>query len=316
MGYRWYETKGIAPLAVRTRFPAAFGTLVAADVDQFRGKEVEHFRKHLLDEFECRLLAGAVNVVADSPVGPYGVGTSRASEPRIGGQRRQSVSGHFDLGNHFDMTLGGVAHDFADVVLRVEAAVRLAVVHAFPVFVVASDEGFAAFGADLRQPGIFPDLDAPSLVVGQMPVEFIDLVQGEDVDVGLDVLHREEVAAYVEHGSAVGEHGFVADDAGRDLSVADQLLKAPEPVQYRLRGRCRDCDASFRDFQQILFGVESGSQPQRYGVFRCSGRDGRCGSRKGSDGAGENLGGTAQPFIRQDDGCSSGHAERSFRFGD
>lgn len=118
-----------------------------------------------------------------------------------------------------------------------------------------------------------------------MPVEFIDLVQGEDVDVGLDVLHREEVAAYVEHGSAVGEHGLVADDAGRDLSVADQLLKASEPVQYRLRGRCRDCDAFFRDFQQILFGVESGSQPQRYGVFRCSGRDGRCGSRKGSDGA-------------------------------
>lgn len=112
-------------------------------------------------------------------MGSYGIGTSRAAEPRIGGQRRQPVPGHLDFGNHLDMALCGVADDLADLLLRVEPAVGLAVVNALFVLVVASDERFRTPGPDLGEQRIFFDLDPPALIVGQMPVEFVDLVQRE-----------------------------------------------------------------------------------------------------------------------------------------
>lgn len=112
------------------------------------------------------------------------------------------------------MALCGVADDLADLLLRVEPAVGFAVVNALFVLVVASDERFRTPGPDLGEQRIFFDLDPPALIVGQMPVEFVDLVQREDVDVGLHVLDREEMAADVEHRPAVGERGLVADDAG------------------------------------------------------------------------------------------------------
>ena len=49
------------------------------------------------------------------------------AEFRIRGDGGLRVAGHFDLGNDGDVPLGGVRDDLADVVLRVEAAVRLAV---------------------------------------------------------------------------------------------------------------------------------------------------------------------------------------------
>ena len=117
------------------------------------------------------------------------------------------------------MTLGGVAHDFTDVVLRVEAAVRLAVVHAFPVFVVASDEGFAAFGADLRQPGIFPDLDAPSLVVGQMPVEFIQFVKSHHIQQFLHFFFSREMTGNIQHQPSPTETGCISDLNSRNTPI-------------------------------------------------------------------------------------------------
>ena len=75
------------------------------------------------------------------------------------------------------MPLCGVADDLADLLLRVELAVGFAVVNALFVLVVASDERFRTPGPDLGEQRIFFDLDPPALIVGQMPVEFVDLVQ-------------------------------------------------------------------------------------------------------------------------------------------
>ena len=249
-------------------------------------------------------------------MGPYGIGTSRAAEPRIGGQRRQPVPGHLDFGNHLDMPLCGVADDLADLLLRVELAVGFAVVNALFVLVVASDERFRTPGPDLGEQRIFFDLDPPALIVGQMPVEFVDLVQREDVDVGLHVLDREEMAADVEHRPAVGERGLVADDAGGNLSSGDQLLEAAKPVQHRLGRRCRDRYALSADFQKVLFGFVARLQLQRHGVFFGCGGDGGFGSGEFADGAGENLRGRAQLFVRDDDGRSGRQPERSRQFFD
>ena len=63
--------------------------------------------------------------------------------------------------------------------------------------------GLLTDGADLRQLGIFLDFDAPALVLGQMPVEDVDVVQGHHVDQLLQVVHREVMAAHVNHEATV-----------------------------------------------------------------------------------------------------------------
>lgn len=46
-----------------------------------------------------------------------------------------------------------------------------------------ADHGFLAFRSDLCQFRIFLDLDTPTLVIGQMPVERILVVQGKDIEI-------------------------------------------------------------------------------------------------------------------------------------
>jgi hypothetical protein len=52
------------------------------------------------------------------------------AELRIGGDRCLRMARHLDFRHHHHLTLGGVGHDFAHIVLRVETAVLRAVEHA------------------------------------------------------------------------------------------------------------------------------------------------------------------------------------------
>lgn len=90
------------------------------------------------------------------------------------------MAGKLDLGNDVYAALGGIGHHLADFVLRVVAAVGRAVV--FVRGFVMADQRLPALRTDARQFGIAPDLDAPPLVVGQVPVEGVELVQRHDVD--------------------------------------------------------------------------------------------------------------------------------------
>ena len=45
-----------------------------------------------------------------------------------------------------------------------------------------ADDGLVALGTNLGEQRIFLYLDAPSLVVGEMPMEAVDIVQREHVD--------------------------------------------------------------------------------------------------------------------------------------
>ena len=56
-----------ALLAEGARLPASFGTLVAADVDELRREEFQHFVQHAFEKFEGLLFARAENIVEDAP---------------------------------------------------------------------------------------------------------------------------------------------------------------------------------------------------------------------------------------------------------
>ena len=100
------------------------------------------------------------------------------------------MPGAVDLGNDLDEALGGVGDD-AGVVLGGEVAAWTAVDVARP-----TDFGEQR-PAGHRQP--------PSLVVGEMEMEDVDLVQRDQIDVAEHVVDAEEVAGDVEHRPAVLE---------------------------------------------------------------------------------------------------------------
>ena len=183
-------------------------------MDVFRREKADDLFQHPLDEFEGRLLADAEHPVVDIPGLAHLVLFARAAEPRIGGQRAHGMSGEFDLGDHRDKTLRGVVHDVADLVLRIVTAIgRFVELAVFVVLAarVAADQRTAAYGTHLGQFRVFLNLDTPSLVVGQVPVEHVELMQGHDIERLLHFVDREEMAADVEHHAPVAQARFVLD---------------------------------------------------------------------------------------------------------
>ena len=88
------------------------------------------------------------------------------------------------LGNDRDETIRRVFNDILHLLLGIEASV---------LGTLAID----ALRADLGQFRILLDLDTPSLVVGQVPMHAVDLEQGQYIQLLLDILYRDEMAAGV-----------------------------------------------------------------------------------------------------------------------
>ena len=104
----------------------------------------------------------------------------RAGQRRVGGDGRRGVAGHLDLRHDHDVALARVLDHVADLLLGVEPAAAAAV-------------GFGAPGADAGELRVLAYLDAPALVVGQMPVQHVELVARQQVDLLLHQRHRDEV---------------------------------------------------------------------------------------------------------------------------
>ena len=108
-------------------------------------------------------LHGKVHAVANQiPVGMHG---------RIG------MAGKVYFRNNGDLAAARIGNDLPHLLLGVKTAVGFSIVSvaAFVGLVVSADDGLPAYGPDLGQQGIAFDLDAPSLVVCQMPVEYIEM---------------------------------------------------------------------------------------------------------------------------------------------
>ena len=66
-----------------------------------------------------------------------------------------------------------------------------------------------------------------------MPMETVDLVQGQQVDKGFDLVDREEMTTTVEHRPAVSERGSILDLQGRKHCpvLGKKLAKALKSVE-------------------------------------------------------------------------------------
>src|SRR5256885_13529715 len=90
---------------------------------------------------------------------------------------------HLDRRHDGDEPRLRVRHQLCDVVLRIEAAVRLAVEAPLGgVTVRVPDDRLAPPRAYLGEPWILADLDTPPLVVGQVQVQPVELMERGEID--------------------------------------------------------------------------------------------------------------------------------------
>ena len=164
---------------------------------------------------------------------PQRVQTSRRlalhAQLRVSSNRRLRVARHLDLRNHGDVPLTRILDDFADLTLRVETAVRL-FVEAVWISSLMAQPRFFAPRSNLREARVLFDLNAPALIVGEVPVESVQFVQGQQIDKLEDKLLRHEMAAHVEHGAAPAEARLILNVHGRQV---------PDDALFHLRGEYR-----------------------------------------------------------------------------
>ena len=117
---------------------------------------------------------------------------------------------HIEFRDHADATLARVRNQVADFVLRVEQAVRTHVL----------------------QLGKFLALDAEALVFRKMPVKDVQLHCRHAVEVALENVERDKVAAHVDHQSAPGKARAVFDgNCGHGEALARGLHQLQKSLQ-------------------------------------------------------------------------------------
>ena len=213
-----------ALLHARGRLPLVLYRLVAADMNVLAWKQRHHFGQYVLKEDKGALFI-VEQVVVHAPVMRHH-GRRHRAKFGIGRDSRLRVAGHVYLGHDGDVAIGRVAHDIAHLVLRVETTVadRLSCFR-----VDAGRTRRNAPSADLGQAWIFPDLQSPALVVGQVPLQDIELVQGHCIDEQLDLVRCLHVPRGIEHQAA----------PGKSRLVFDVLRPQPGRPAPRRVGRCQ-----------------------------------------------------------------------------
>jgi hypothetical protein len=94
-----------------------------------------------------------------------------------------------NLGNNIDITLGSITHNIAALLLSVIAAVWLTIVDAS----IRADNSLLADATLLGKARERLHLEAPALIVGQVPVELVATVKRHSIEELLDHIDSEEV---------------------------------------------------------------------------------------------------------------------------
>ena len=113
------------------------------------------------------------------------------------------MTGEVHLGDDFYVASLGIGDNLAKVLESVEHATAvLCVVKEF-LSVAIVGKRTLAYGTHFGEFGVLGDVYAPTLVVGQMPVETVHLIKGHDVQHLLHLFLVEEMAGNVEHVAAM-----------------------------------------------------------------------------------------------------------------
>ena len=183
-------------------------------MDVFIRKQGSNFCQDLVHKLESGIFADtkcvfvfAVKLVAD----PDSRWCFHTRQIRIGDECCQAMSRHVYFRNDAYVAFCSVCQYFLHIFLCVEASVGRFFSRLLWCALPPLPDTRSAPGANLCQAWQGFYFQTPSLIVGQMPVEYIHFVFCQFVDVFLYFLFSEPVAADVKHKSAPGKLGFVGD---------------------------------------------------------------------------------------------------------
>ena len=180
--------------------------LIPADVHHGKREQLRDLVEDVLEE-SARLLPARADQGRKNasryldPVIPAFHGCAAgagAAEFGIRGEQRAGMAGDLDLGYDFDPVFPGIGHDVTDLFACVVSAVVFR-----PGY--SPEKGFTADRALFRKPWISEDLDAPSLVVGQVPVHAVHSAHGRCPDQLFDIAYRHVMADDVQHKAPMGK---------------------------------------------------------------------------------------------------------------
>ena len=243
----------------RTCRPTRFVRFITSNMDIFRGKKFNDFRKHILQKFEGFFIANT-QVLID-------IRLAAAGKLRIGCQHLLAMPGHLNLGNHGDMQGASVFNHLADLLLHIITAFgrRIIPMTVTPVAVIPLRiTGIGPPSRKIRQLGIFLDLDTPASTVGQMPMKPVELVAGQQIELPFDKLLIPEMTRYVEHEAPVSETRSVFDRNGGNTlpRMLCQLRQRLQTVKQTGCIRSRNRHAVADDIKPITLGGTFICNPQ------------------------------------------------------
>ncbi len=242
--------------------------LVPSHVHILARKQGDHLVEHIAEELESRLLR-AEQIRMHAPVRGHARRRSLGgAEPGIGDDGGGRVPWYIDLRDNGHAALARVCDDPAHHLLGIKSTVETR--PARPRIDVGGRCGPCGNTPrpDAGQLRILLDLQAPPLVIGQMPLQHVELVQRHPVDEIHDELRRLVVPRGVEHQAAPGEARRVdnAHRRQRDHIVpglrirSAQLPKRDRRVEQAPRVARREHHASRRDIDLIPFRIRDGQE--------------------------------------------------------
>ena len=261
-----------ARLALLARLPRVAGAFVATDMHRLGRKHVAHEIENLAQKLDDLVVSGAIHVLLYAPDAarhPRGGSFGEARQLGICGDGRERMPGQLYLGYDLDVPLGGIAHDLAQVGFGVVERPVAACVHLHrtpvgrhvPVDARVVRRGFWADRSELDEFRIPRHVDAPSLILGQMPMEHIELVLRHLIEQPTHGVLAEEMPSLVEQQASPRVLGAVFDlAAGKRYCAVAPIARHNRQLFEGLAGvkrpgiiRTRHPDAVGRHRQAVAF---------------------------------------------------------------
>ena len=116
-------------LTIRTFSPSFTWSFIAADMDHVAREQFADLFEDIAAELPCSLFSDAHHVLGNAPLLTHLIRSAGTAEPRIACECSHAVTRDFNLRNGDDMSVLCIFHDFTNLVLGVESAIRALVVN-------------------------------------------------------------------------------------------------------------------------------------------------------------------------------------------
>ena len=158
-------------LTLRAGLPTGLRTFVSSYMDIFIREELTYFCQDIFQESIYSLISCTEHIVGNAPARPDFIRAAGTSQLGICSQGGKHMSREVNLRNDI-YTLGrSIGYNLADLILSVPES--FSIWNSVVRMEILSDACTLSDGADFCQTRILLDLDSPSLVLGEMPVELV-----------------------------------------------------------------------------------------------------------------------------------------------